>query len=155
MQCATHHTLHHFALIYICICRMCCGRRRRCPCRHRRHRVPPPSSLPPHLASAACRPRRRCRLSASGLQAATGKEWGRFLDSGTGTHSLKWIHTLPTRGWTAVTADPQFAANMQAELQLSNEERARVSGHIWFPCFKLASLILCFSVCKCFGNMVR
>jgi hypothetical protein len=31
--------------------------------------------------------------------------WGRFLDAGTGLHSLKWIQTLPTTSWTAITAD--------------------------------------------------
>lgn len=31
--------------------------------------------------------------------------WGRFLDAGTGLHSLKWIQTLPTVSWTAITAD--------------------------------------------------
>ena len=31
--------------------------------------------------------------------------WGRFLDAGTGLHSLKWIQTLPTISWTAITAD--------------------------------------------------
>ncbi|KAG5186036.1 hypothetical protein JKP88DRAFT_185189 [Tribonema minus] len=65
--------------------------------------------------------------AVTGLQTASGKPWGRFLDSGTGTHSLRWVHTLPTAGWTAVTADAQFAANMQAELQLTDAERAQAS----------------------------
>lgn len=33
------------------------------------------------------------------------KPWGRFLDAGTGLHSLKWIQTLPTTSWTSITAD--------------------------------------------------
>ena len=31
--------------------------------------------------------------------------WGRFLDAGTGVHSLKWIQTLNTTSWSAITAD--------------------------------------------------
>lgn len=31
--------------------------------------------------------------------------WGKFLDAGTGVHSLKWIQKLNTESWTAITAD--------------------------------------------------
>ena len=31
------------------------------------------------------------------------RAWGRVLDAGTGVHSLEWIRSLDTRGWTAVT----------------------------------------------------
>ena len=34
-----------------------------------------------------------------------GRSWGSFLDAGTGNHSLKWIQTLNTESWTAITAD--------------------------------------------------
>ncbi|CAN0094946.1 unnamed protein product, partial [Hapterophycus canaliculatus] len=40
---------------------------------------------------------------------------GKFLDAGTGTHSLKWINTLDTEGFTAVTADQQFADTTRKE----------------------------------------
>lgn len=43
---------------------------------------------------------------------------GRFLDAGTGTHSLKWINTLDTEGFTAVTADTQFADTTRKEVTL-------------------------------------
>ena len=33
------------------------------------------------------------------------KPWGRFLDAGTGVHSLKWIQNLTTDSITAITAD--------------------------------------------------
>jgi hypothetical protein len=33
------------------------------------------------------------------------RAWGRVLDAGTGSHSLRWICSLPTTGWTAVTID--------------------------------------------------
>jgi hypothetical protein len=38
------------------------------------------------------------------------RPWGRVLDAGTGAHSLKWIASLPTASWTAVTADPALVA---------------------------------------------
>lgn len=38
--------------------------------------------------------------------------WGRFLDAGTGLHSMKWIQRLNTTAWTAITADPNMRANM-------------------------------------------
>lgn len=33
------------------------------------------------------------------------RPYGRFLDAGTGLHSLKWIQGLQTSSWTAITAD--------------------------------------------------
>jgi len=42
---------------------------------------------------------------------------GKFLDAGTGTHSLKWINTLDTESFTAVTADPQFADTTRKEVR--------------------------------------
>ena len=44
---------------------------------------------------------------------------GRFLDAGTGTHSLKWINTLDTEGFTAVTADTLFADTTRKEVKHS------------------------------------
>mgnify|MGYP003386953019 CR=1 FL=1 len=35
----------------------------------------------------------------------SNRKWGKFLDAGTGTHSLKWIENLNTESWTAITAD--------------------------------------------------
>ncbi len=39
--------------------------------------------------------------------------WGRFLDAGTGDHSLQWILGLETSAWTAVTGAPDRAAGMR------------------------------------------
>lgn len=57
---------------------------------------------------------------------------GKFLDAGTGTHSLKWINTLDTEGFTAVTADPKFADTTRKEVCTSlrtfaPEKRYRMS----------------------------
>ncbi|CAN0130013.1 unnamed protein product, partial [Scytosiphon promiscuus] len=54
--------------------------------------------------------------SIEGMQKSANKPWGKFLDAGTGTHSLKWINTLDTEGFTAVTADPQFADTTRREI---------------------------------------
>lgn len=37
------------------------------------------------------------------------RPWGRFLDAGTGRHSIRWIGSLETTNWTAVTASRQMA----------------------------------------------
>ena len=44
------------------------------------------------------------------LQGST--EWWRFLDAGTGRHSLQWVSGLKTRSWTAVTGDPLRAQSL-------------------------------------------
>ena len=31
------------------------------------------------------------------------RPWGSFLDAGTGTNSGRWVASLPTERWTAVT----------------------------------------------------
>ena len=41
------------------------------------------------------------------------RDWGKFLDAGTGAHSLRWIQTLNTIGWTAITADNQMKRNIE------------------------------------------
>lgn len=43
-----------------------------------------------------------------------GAPWGRFLDAGTGVHSLKWIHTLNTTSWSAITADPGMRRQVES-----------------------------------------
>jgi hypothetical protein len=41
--------------------------------------------------------------------------WGRFLDAGTGLHSLKWIQGIPTSSWTAITADNNMRTNILSD----------------------------------------
>lgn len=43
------------------------------------------------------------------------REWGRFLDAGTGAHSLIWIQTLATTSVTAITADRQMSNNIERD----------------------------------------
>lgn len=36
------------------------------------------------------------------------RPWGSFLDAGTGPSSIRWLETLSTERWTAVTGSPQM-----------------------------------------------
>ena len=47
------------------------------------------------------------------------RPWGRFLDSGTGVHSQKWIQKLDTSGWTAITADQQMKSQIVADRDIN------------------------------------
>jgi hypothetical protein len=42
----------------------------------------------------------------------SGLPWGRVLDAGTGLHSLRWITSLDTEGWTAVTAETSILSDI-------------------------------------------
>jgi hypothetical protein len=42
-----------------------------------------------------------------------GTPWGRFLDAGTGEHSLRWLTGLKTERWTAITGDPTRASSLR------------------------------------------
>ena len=44
-----------------------------------------------------------------------GRPWGRFLDAGTGVHSLKWIQTLQTDSWSAITCDNYMKGQIEKE----------------------------------------
>jgi len=41
------------------------------------------------------------------------RNWGRMLDAGTGVHSLKWIQSLSTTSWCAITADNYMRAQIE------------------------------------------
>lgn len=43
-----------------------------------------------------------------------GLPWTTVLDAGTGRHSLAWVRSLPAERWTAVTADPGMARELEA-----------------------------------------
>lgn len=53
------------------------------------------------------------------------KAWGRVLDAGTGVHSIKWIQTLPTTGWTAITADNNMRLQMMKEAGVATSMRSQ------------------------------
>jgi hypothetical protein len=51
--------------------------------------------------------------------------WGDVLDAGTGHNSLRWISSLTTRSWTAVTASPTMAEGVRAQsgVQMRGQDR--------------------------------
>jgi hypothetical protein len=51
------------------------------------------------------------------------RPWGRFLDAGTGVHSIKWVQTLSTTGWTAITADNAMRNSMLNDASVSRNLR--------------------------------
>lgn len=53
-----------------------------------------------------------------------GRAWGRFLDAGTGLHSLKWVQKLPTASWTAITADTNMKNQILRDAAVAQNMRA-------------------------------
>lgn len=51
------------------------------------------------------------------------RPWGRFLDAGTGLHSLKWIQGLSTSSWTAITADNKMRDQLLNNPVVTNSMR--------------------------------
>jgi hypothetical protein len=51
------------------------------------------------------------------------RSWGRFLDAGTGVNSLKWIMTLDTVSWDAITADQQMKSEIQSHADITLREQ--------------------------------
>jgi hypothetical protein len=50
----------------------------------------------------------------SHIEALQGEApYGRMLDAGTGTRSMRWLMSLDTEAWTAVTADPAYEAQVR------------------------------------------
>lgn len=58
------------------------------------------------------------------------RPWGNVLDAGTGKGSLRWLLTLDTERWTAITASPGMAEQVTQELgdQKRPEDRLLVGN---------------------------
>lgn len=59
------------------------------------------------------------------------RPWGRFLDAGTGAHSLQWVTSLPTEEWTAVTASDHMADRVRSAVADRVREQDRVLVGNW------------------------
>jgi len=80
-------------------------------------------------------------------QVVSGKPFGDFLDSGTGSHSLRWIsslasldenHPLYMSRYTAVTADENMRRNVQIEAEkLGIQDRGEIVIGNWAEGFDL------------------
>ncbi len=60
-----------------------------------------------------------------------GKPWGRFLDAGTGSHSLAWAVELATESWTAVTGEPGRAKSLERDFQSRRRPQDRIVEGNW------------------------
>ncbi len=59
------------------------------------------------------------------------KPWGKFLDAGTGVHSLRWIHNLQTESWTAITADNGMKDQVVRDHNIIPREQDRIIVGNW------------------------
>lgn len=59
------------------------------------------------------------------------RAWGRLLDAGTGTHSLRWVASLPTTAWTAVTGAPGMARQVEQAVSAHQRPQDRVVVGDW------------------------
>jgi len=57
--------------------------------------------------------------------------YGRVLDAGTGSRSMRWLMTLSTDSWTAVTAAPATAAQVQRLVGQSQRPQDRLVVGNW------------------------
>jgi len=57
------------------------------------------------------------------IQEDSGRPWKRFLDAGTGVHSLKWVCSLETESWVALTAAMQMAESIYAQNDITLKMR--------------------------------
>ena len=59
------------------------------------------------------------------------RPWGSFLDAGTGVSSLRWVSTLATERWTAVTGAPGDAKLVQDAMQSAQRPQDQVVFGNW------------------------
>jgi len=59
------------------------------------------------------------------------RPWGCFLDAGTGRHSLKWLLTLDTEEWTAITASKRMASQVRETVGSAMRDRDRILVGNW------------------------
>lgn len=60
-----------------------------------------------------------------------GESWGKFLDAGTGTHSIGWIGSLVTECWTAVSGAEAHAAQVIDAIAAKRRAADRVVVGNW------------------------
>ncbi len=60
-----------------------------------------------------------------------GQPWGKFLDAGTGTHSIGWIGSLATECWTAVSGAEAHAAQVADAIAAKRRTADRIIVGNW------------------------
>lgn len=91
------------------------------------HAPGPASGTNDALFSAIERMQVKFRGNSKGARgdAEKPKNWGRFLDAGTGTHSLNWVRELPLTSWTAITADAGMQSTVEKEVSTPGPDEAQ------------------------------
>jgi len=59
------------------------------------------------------------------------RPWGRLLDAGTGVQSIRWIASLETDSWTAISASPPHAEMVRRAIETSQRPKDRVILGNW------------------------
>ena len=72
------------------------------------------------------------------------RNFGHMLDAGTGLNSLKWIQSLPTDSWTAITADVTMQNQILKDTSIASKMRQcdRVSESCFFLQFRAKCLMI-------------
>lgn len=60
-----------------------------------------------------------------------GHPWGRFLDAGTGTHSINWVGSLATEQWTAVSGAEGHAIQVRDAIAARRRPGDRILVGNW------------------------
>src|SRR6218665_2483152 len=60
-----------------------------------------------------------------------GRPWGRFLDAGTGTHSINWVGSLATEQWTAVSGAEGHAIQVRDAIAARRRPGDRILVGNW------------------------
>lgn len=60
-----------------------------------------------------------------------GKPWGTMLDAGTGTHSIRWVSSLATERWTAVTGAEGHAVQVRDAVETARRPQDRIVLGNW------------------------
>ena len=59
------------------------------------------------------------------------RSWGKFLDAGTGVHSLQWIQRLETESWDAITADYGMKRQIESNGSISRRLQDKILVGNW------------------------
>lgn len=70
------------------------------------------------------------RMHIAHRSPAPDASWGRFLDAGTGAHSMTWVQELPLDAWVAVTADREMQKTVAQQEAKKRKEGGQAPGRI-------------------------
>jgi len=59
------------------------------------------------------------------------RSWGKILDAGTGVQSIRWIASLKSESWTAISASPQYVRQTQEAVKGKERSQDRILIGNW------------------------